>query len=412
MTPSWQDPRTWRRRLVFLRGSLVTLLALLYLVADWHAASPLPTLQVGLWLALLWLPSVIFLLTRNRPPRWQWWLCGMEVLVDQLLFLALLHQLGGSANPLAFYLLLPVLIGALALPPAAAGLQVVVAISGYGLTLHWHNVPYHHPHLHALTNEIHPDHGLGMWLAFAAVAVVLTLLGQLLRQAQQREQRSQGTALTLALQRERMYQVGATLADRAHELNTPLSTLLLISESLAEDPALPESRRNDARQIGELARRISILLRPTAPDSASLAQPRHLSSLCEELALTLRHLAPTLTVRWQGPADPALTQSSSWQRVLANLGYNACDAGASTLDIACVQTQSGWLIQVSDDGPRQADQPGREGLGIGLALVETSLAALGATLELTFERQWTQARIQLPRILGAQPAPDSQGEPA
>ena len=35
-----------------------------------------------------------------------------------------------------------------------------------------------------------------------------------------------------------------------------------------------------------------------------------------------------------------------------------------------------------------------EGLGAGLALVESTLAALGATLTLRFERQWSQARIE------------------
>ena len=401
MTSSWQDPRAWRRRLVFLRGSLVTALALLYLLADLRAASPLPSVQVALWLVLLWLPSLLFLLTRNRPVRWQWWLCGLEVLIDQLLFLALLHQLGGSANPIAFYLLLPVLLAALALPLPVSLLQSAIAIGGYGLTLHWHLVPSHHSHLHALTNEIHPDHGLGMWLAFSAVAAVLTILGQLLRQAQQRELRSQGTALNLALQRERMYQVGATLADRAHELNTPLSTLLLLSESLAEDTDLPAHSREDAQQIGALARRISALLRP-APETAAQAEPPcPLSVLTGELALTLRHLAPTLNVRWQGPLDPLLRQRGTWQRVLANLGYNACDAGATHLDIACDQDSNGLLIQISDDGPRGDGQREREGLGIGLALVETSLAALGATLELDFDRQWTQARIRVPR--GEQP---------
>ena len=106
-------------------------------------------------------------------------------------------------------------------------------------------------------------------------------------------------------------------------------------------------------------------------------------------------------MRWQGPLDPLLRQRGTWQRVLANLGYNACDAGATHLDIACDQDSNGLLIQISDDGPRGDGQREREGLGIGLALVETSLAALGATLELDFDRQWTQARIRVPR--GEQP---------
>src|SRR5690606_38559045 len=156
----------------------------------------------------------------------------------------------------------------------------------------------------------------------------------------------------LALQRERMYQIGATLADRAHELNTPLSTLLLLSESLAADPGLPAHHRDDAQQIGALAQRISTLLRP-APDTAALDDPpRALSALAAGLALSFRHLSPAPPLRWEGPLGPLLRRRGTWQSVLANHGYNACDAGAEHLDIACAQDGPGQLIPFSDDGPR------------------------------------------------------------
>ncbi|MBZ2189878.1 sensor histidine kinase [Alcanivorax sp. JB21] len=399
MQTSWNDPRAWRRRLLFLRGGLVTALGMLYLVADLQAASPVPTVLALFWLALLWLPSLLFLATRNRTGRIQWLLLWAEILLDQLLFMALLHQLGGSSNPLAFYLLLPVLIAAMSLPLMASLMQTLVALAGYGLTLHWHLVPRHDTHLHALTHDMHPNHGLGMWLAFTLVALLLTLLGQLLRQAQQQTQRSHSTALTLALQRERMYQIGATLADRAHELNTPLSTLLLLSEDLASREELPADCREDLTQISALSRRIAALLRPPGSDNGALNTPQPLSALCQDLAATLKHLAPSLTVTWEGPFDPLLTDATTWQRVLANLGYNACDAGAGRLLIACTTSANGTIIQISDDGPRQqtpqSRHAGSNGMGIGLALVETSLAALGAELELDFDRRWTQARIIL-----------------
>ena len=49
---------------------------------------------------------------------------------------------------------------------------------------------------------------------------------------------------------------------------------------------------------------------------------------------------------------------------------------------------------MSDDGPDHPERRAEEGLGVGLALVESTLAALGATLTLRFERQWSQARIE------------------
>ncbi len=79
--------------------------------------------------------------------------------------------------------------------------------------------------------------------------------------------------------------------------------------------------------------------------------------------------------------------------MLANLGYNAIDAGAERLVVRLQNDGRQALLQVSDDGPRHERHPDREGLGIGLALVETTLETLGASLNLDFHRQWSQARI-------------------
>lgn len=391
---SWNDPLLWRRRLVRVRGVLVTALALLFLLAELHAALPIPALLVVGWLTLLLLPSVLFLATRKLPAPAQPVLLTVELLLDQLFFLFLMHQLGGSTNPLAYYLLIPVLIGALSQPLAPSILHSTVAIGGYGLTLHWHIMPGADTHLHALTHDMHDSHGFGMWLAFGLIALVLNALGQMLRNAELREQQRQASALTLALQRERMYQVAGTLADRAHELNTPLASLMLISEELQASAELPETLRPPVNQLRSLAERIGELVRP--PAGHTDAPPARLSVLCEELGRTLRHLAPGIRINWEGPEDPLFSQPAAWQRILANLGYNACDAGARAIHVRCERDGEHWLIQFSDDGPTHATSADREGMGIGLALVETTLTALDASLTLTFHHQWTQARIRAP----------------
>lgn len=395
---NWHNPAVWRHRLVLVRGLLVTALALLFLLAEAHAALPIPALLVVFWLAALLLPSLLFLVSRRVGSQRQGILLAVELVLDQVLFLALLHQLGGSTNPLAYYLLVPVMLSAMAQPLPLSSFQTALAIAGYGLTLHWHIMPGSDTHLHALTHQMHHSHGFGMWLAFSLIALALTWLGQLLRNAQRNERQRQASALNLALQRERMYDVAGSLADRAHELNTPISSLLLFTEELEQADNLPTELRPSILQVQQLARQISDLLRPeTQPADAS---PQTLSSICSTLNRTLRHLSPGIRVHWEGPDDPLLPQPAAWRRVLANLGYNACDAGASSMHVRCSRSSDGWLLQVSDDGPRGNSEYRREGMGIGLALVETTLAALGASLELEFHHQWTQARIQIPRGQG------------
>jgi two-component system, sensor histidine kinase RegB len=246
--------------------------------------------------------------------------------------------------------------------------------------------------MHGL-QDISNTHEIGMWVIFVILVLVFCLLGQALQRALGQSQRQQATALGIALQRERMYQVAADLADRAHEFNTPLATLMLITEE--PPPEDDDQLREDWQQIHALTERMASLLK--APVSSAPQGPQLLSELVNEMARNLRILAPTLQVRWHGPDDLQLSQVSQWQRILANLGYNACDAGATRLEVRCERHAEGCHIQINDDGPRQHDQDSvRQGLGIGLALVETTLAALGGSLELLFDRQWTVARIRLP----------------
>jgi two-component system, sensor histidine kinase RegB len=133
--------RTWRRRLVMLRGMLVVTLALAFITAWSHAVSPLPVITVLLWLTLLWLPSLLLTFTGKAPERAQQrWLIS-ELALDVLLFLGFLYQIGGAGNPVIFYLLLPVLVAALSLPVAGNLLIAALAVSGYASTSLWQTGP-------------------------------------------------------------------------------------------------------------------------------------------------------------------------------------------------------------------------------------------------------------------------------
>lgn len=374
-----------------LRGLLIMVLALAFAVAWSHAMSPLPVITVLVWLLLLWCPSLLFLFTRRAKDRHQLRWLSFELCLDVLLFLGLLYQIGGTSNPIIFYLLLPVLIAALSLPLSGNALLATLAIAGYAGAGIWQQAPDSHQ-LHGLHDVSH-THEIGMWMIFVILVVLFSILGQALQQASQRNQQQQAMALSLGLQRERMYQIAADLADRAHELNTPLTTLMLLTDD--SPPADAAQLQQDWQQIRSLTGRMASILKPSA--SQTDVAPRLLSQLTTDLQKNLRMLAPTLKVSWRGPQDPLLSSPALWQRILANIGYNACDAGATTLDIRCERDANYWLVQASDDGPRHhRDDEERTGMGVGLALIETSLAALGGSLELLFENRWTVARIRLP----------------
>lgn len=388
------SPDQWRRRLLILRGMLIVVLALVALTTSLQNLDLLTPKQAAIWLTLLWLPSVWYWPTRKLSLSMQSAWLTADLLSDSLLFMALIYTFGGAANPLTFYLLIPVMVAGLSLPLVRSVTITAISIGGYGLLLYWHAVPSQHSGLHAITHDMHSLHGQGMWLAFSLIGIILTLLGQALQRARRDEQTQQATALSLALQREKMYQLAGSLADRAHELNTPLSTLLLLLEELQDDTPDPESLRNGLHQAQQLAERMATVLKQDIASQAGNGQAT-LSSLCKDIRQPLKLLAPTMTLQCDLNDDPTLAPASSWQRILLNLGYNASDAGATTLHIACRSEGQDWLLQISDDGPRHSDSA-REGLGIGLALIETTLATLQARIEYRFDKHWTQALILIP----------------
>ncbi len=389
--------RSWRLRLIWLRSLLVLLftLALMLLQSLGHTGYHLTQLS---WLGALLLPSLITLLS-HRSRKHQSQLLTLELALDTALFIVLLQSFGGAGNPLSFYLLIPALLASLTLPLGNSLLVAGLALSGYLVTFNWYHRPADDTPLHALSHELSALHSVGMAVVFVALLLMLSLLGQVIQRLMRQQQRQQEQALDLAGRREHMYQIAATLADQAHELNTPLGTLVMLADNLQSAPELPDTLRKEIGQIDQLARTVSQRLKQST--AQTLSGPQALGTLIEQVQQQLRHLAPTLEIKAELTTNPMLADGESWFRILCNLGYNAMDAGASHWVIRSYQDEQGLALQASDNGPAHPDSE-RQGLGMGLILVNTALEQMGASMDMEFGRQWTQVRIRYPQTGAAQ----------
>ncbi len=233
----------------------------------------------------------------------------------------------------------------------------------------------------------------------AAAAVALANTDQAARLADvQRElehQRMQG----LLVHAGKMVAVGRLASGVVHEMSHPVSTLLLLSESMAEalegrnDAAAVDARglQREAERLAQIVRRLRNFARAAPPrlalhdlravlaDARALYEPR----------LSMERIACTESI-------PALSVWADTERLslaIANLVLNAADALEGRADkrlwIGAQQRGERVALTVRDNGPGLSTEvaarlfepffttkPEGKGLGLGLALSAESLAAM------------------------------------
>jgi two-component system, NtrC family, sensor kinase len=218
----------------------------------------------------------------------------------------------------------------------------------------------------------------------------------------------------------------------AHELGTPLNTILGYSQLLAGDE-LPDGAQENVRIIETQARRMADIIRhylSRTRDAARQYRQVDLNAIIRETLAILtpmfsqHHVTVTSTL---DTSLPFLTgDSASLQRVFINLLKNALEAreGGGTISIVTRQSSppetptSGLVLTIRDTGtgvpPELLPQvfelfvttkaPGK-GTGLGLALCQEIIKAHGGTITMTSEvGKETSVNIFLPVIASASAA--------
>lgn len=228
----------------------------------------------------------------------------------------------------------------------------------------------------------------------------------------QAEERTQQLSMQLA-HAGRITAIGQLATGLAHEINQPLSAIVLYAESAemaltAERPRLDEALattdriRKAALRAGHLVRNMRNFVRPGHAELQSVNIGELVAEVCELVQFELADAKVTLRVDLDDHLPPARADRIRIQQVLLNLIQNAVQAmrghGAcgQRLTIHC-QSEGGLLhVEVADTGPgftphdtETAFQPfyttKPEGLGMGLAICRTIIRQLGG--ELTAKNQ-------------------------
>jgi two-component system, sensor histidine kinase RegB len=328
----------------------------------------------------------------------------------------LLYFTGGLQNPFSFMFLAPVLISATALPVRLTiALGVLAVACASVLVFVFLPLPWDGDEPLILP----PIYLLGVWLSIVLAIGVTSLYSfQVTEEARKLSDALAATELVLARE-QHLTQLDGLAAAAAHELGTPLSTIVLIAREL--ERALQDNVHvaSDIKTLREQAQRCrDILAKITQLSSSGAPFDRmKLSILIEETVAPHRDFGVTIKVRIavSGIQEPVGSRNPAILYGVGNILENAVDFAHTTVEVNAWWNSETVEIVISDDGPgiapdilkrigepylsrrrgtddavgERADpghtglervDPERTGLGLGVFIARTLLERTGATI--------------------------------
>ena len=321
---------------------------------------------------------------------------------------ALLYLTGGLENPFSFLFLAPVLISATAMPVRLTVMLGLLAVACASVLVFFHQpLPWD-------TDEplvLPPIYLAGVWFSIVLAIGVTSLYSfQVTEEARKLSDALAATELVLARE-QHLTQLDGLAAAAAHELGTPLSTIVLVSreleKTLADSPQADPHVAGDIKTLREQAQRCrDILSKITQLSSTGAPFDRmKLSTLIEETVAPHRDFGVEIKVRIAvaGSKEPVGSRNPAILYGVGNILENAVDFARNEVEVNAWWNNDTVEIVVSDDGPGFApdilkrigepylsrrrgsdDTPSeRTGLGLGVFIARTLLERTGAKVTFT-----------------------------
>ncbi len=335
------------------------------------------------------------------------------LIYDILQLATLLFLTGGMDNPFAMLMVAPVTVSAATLPLRNTIALGLVALASAALLVVAHEPLPWYP---GIALELPIIYKLG---AFAALCVSTTFIG-LYAWRLTKEARQMSTALTatdIVLAREqKLHALDGLAAAAAHELGTPLSTIVLVTKELEHTVKPDDPIREDIALLKAQALRCREILQKLTRHPGE-EDPMHarvsVRAMLEEAASPYFSEKVAINIS----AGPASENAESGRRQaelerrpgviygLGNLIENATEFAKSTVDVTATWSAGGLVVVIADDGPgfpaEIMDNIGEPyvttrpndtidgmldedstGLGLGFFIAKTLLERSGATVSL------------------------------
>jgi two-component system sensor histidine kinase RegB len=265
----------------------------------------------------------------------------------------LLFFTGGLLNPFSLLLLAPVTISASLLNARTTAILVLFAglivtfLSLFHAPLPWLGLPPEIPELLRI----------GMWVALLlAMVFIPTYVWGVSREGRRMSAALTATRSVLARE-QRLSALDGLAAAAAHQLGTPLGTIVLVSGELAARDDLPAGLREDVALMREEAMRCrDILADLVSEESDPVVSQTNLRGLMEEASLEagLHNKEIIISCRPNGllaTREPRLMRQPELIYGIGNLIENAAEFADGTVYVAATYSAQQVVVEVADDGP-------------------------------------------------------------
>ena len=265
----------------------------------------------------------------------------------------LLFFTGGLLNPFSLLLLAPVTISASLLNARTTAILVLFAglivtfLSLFHAPLPWLGLPPEIPELLRI----------GMWVALLlAMVFIPTYVWGVSREGRRMSAALTATRSVLARE-QRLSALDGLAAAAAHQLGTPLGTIVLVSGELAARDDLPAGLREDVTLMREEAMRCrDILADLVSEESDPVVSQTSLRGLMEEASLEagLHNKEIIISCRPNGllaTREPRLMRQPELIYGIGNLIENAAEFAGGTVYVAATYSAQQVVVEVADDGP-------------------------------------------------------------
>jgi two-component system sensor histidine kinase RegB len=367
----------------------------------------MPPALLGSLIAIQGLSNGILSTRKRRLGESAEHLVGALFVLDAICITVILGLSGGPANPFSLLYLVQITFSAIVLRRLWTWTLGLISTLSFGL-LFWlsRDVPAFHEHAQAGEFSLHL---LGMWLAFATAAVLISLfVGKLSAESREKEQEILLMQKRLA-RNERLASLVTLAAGAAHEIATPLATIAVTAKEMEHEAgAQPGNARiaEDAQLIRSQVERCRLILERMGTQGADPFGEAPRSTNLEELLTQVKNRFPgherRIRVQVSGAKpDSCVIPVRAAIEALAALVKNALDASSDDDPVILQAVQAAnqrvrFLIRDEGSGmtrevlervaePFFTTKTAGQGMGLGAFLAHLFAQTLGG--QLSFESE-------------------------